>query len=187
FFKNKTTKGYDVKYQLVAMGPEYATKKGQEKTNPVMQLMEQYAKEVRDKNFRATTPRGQHQMQVEFKGAHYVGSDRCESCHKHEYKVWEHSAHAHAFKTLEDAKGPSLREFDPECIKCHTVGFDHKTGYLDTPKINHLLRDVGCESCHGPASEHIKNPKNKDVHKVMNPFAKHHKPATMTQQAWEVE
>ena len=37
--------------------------------------------------------------------------------------------------TLEKiAKRPSLRNFDPECVRCHTIGFDYESGYVDDKK-----------------------------------------------------
>ena len=88
----------------------------------------------------------------------YVGSKRCESCHKESYDVWKKSRHAMAWKSLEEATPP--RTFDPECIACHVVGWsaEHRlpfqSGFLsmmETPQ----LKDVGCESCHGPGSLHM--------------------------------
>src|SRR5207342_2617091 len=105
----------------------------------------------------------------------FVGSEACKSCHKSEYKVWEKSGHSHAHDTLvKQAKHPSLRQYDPECIVCHTVGFGYQSGFVNedkTPK----LKNVGCESCHGPGSDHIKAEKEAhdnaaDWYKVMNPW-----------------
>ena len=80
-------------------------------------------------------------------------------------------------------------DFDPFCLKCHTTGFEHPGGYNDLvtdlvnwppPKQkvaakvledhNKLLRNVGCENCHGPCSEHVKNPKNKNWYPLINPL-----------------
>jgi hypothetical protein len=44
---------------------------------------------------------------------------------------------------------------DPHCIKCHSVGFERLGGYRRPLGGESTLTDVGCESCHGPASEHI--------------------------------
>jgi hypothetical protein len=44
---------------------------------------------------------------------------------------------------------------DPHCIKCHSVGFERPGGYRRPLGGESTLTDVGCESCHGPASEHI--------------------------------
>ena len=70
------------------------------------------------------------------------------------FKIWEKSAHGNAYKSLVDAKRPSNRQFDPECIVCHTVGFGYESGFFDADKTNQL-RNVGCENCHGPGGEHI--------------------------------
>jgi hypothetical protein len=99
----------------------------------------------------------------------YEGSEKCKKCHESAYDVWKKTPHSHAYQTLVDAKKPSRRQFDPECIVCHTVGFGYFGGFVDevkTPK----LKNVGCESCHGPASEHVKAPNNPFWHQQMNPW-----------------
>src|SRR5262249_40138046 len=61
------------------------------------------------------------------------------------------------------------RQFDGECIVCHVTGFGYKTGFTkeaDTP----YLKGVGCESCHGPASMHVKDPNNKQLQAALNPW-----------------
>ncbi len=82
--------------------------------------------------------------------ATYVGSDQCVQCHVKEAETWHASAHSHAFDTLVKKNSDA----DPTCIGCHTVGFGTPSGYRreygDTK-----LTNVGCESCHGPGSEHV--------------------------------
>jgi hypothetical protein len=99
----------------------------------------------------------------------YAGSQACKSCHKHAYKVWEDSAHSHAYQTLVDAKRPGNRQFDGECIVCHTVGFGYRTGFQNdsSPAV---LRSVGCESCHGPCGLHVKNKDDEDLYPIINPW-----------------
>jgi hypothetical protein len=83
----------------------------------------------------------------------YVGSHACQSCHQAAYQVWARSGHAHAYTTLQRVK----RENDPQCVICHVTGWGDPSGFVSaaaTPG----LRDVHCESCHGPASEHITHP-----------------------------
>ena len=82
--------------------------------------------------------------------ATYVGSASCRDCHAKDYAVWEKSGHGHAFATLEK-KGSDA---DPHCISCHTVGSGKPGGYR-RPMGSKSLVDVGCESCHGPGSEHV--------------------------------
>jgi hypothetical protein len=108
-------------------------------------------------------------LQLKFPNARYVGSANCKSCHKEAYKIWEKSGHAHAYQTLEEARKPSLRQYDGECIVCHVVGFTNKTGFTDaqtTPK----LKGVGCESCHGPGSPHLDDNYDTSIQELMNPY-----------------
>ena len=81
----------------------------------------------------------------------YVGSQTCQSCHSDIHQDWSKTAHAHAFKSLKYSKS----DMDPRCIKCHTVGFQESSGYQRLVKEEHLM-NVGCESCHGPGSEHVR-------------------------------
>jgi hypothetical protein len=109
-------------------------------------------------------------VQVEFPQATYVGSEKCQKCHEAEYAIWEASPHPHAYETLvSKAKRPTLRQFDGECLRCHVIGFGNTSGFTDeqhTP----LLKGVGCESCHGPASLHVANHKDKKLRAVLNPW-----------------
>jgi hypothetical protein len=83
----------------------------------------------------------------------YEGSDSCASCHDYEYVEWMNRPHAKAFSTLEKVGS----QYDPECVICHVVGMDYESGFISESKTP-LLKDVGCENCHGPGSEHNKNP-----------------------------
>lgn len=86
--------------------------------------------------------------------ATYIGTKKCKMCHTKDgtYGVWEKSKHATAFKTLSTeeskklAKGKNAAE-DSGCLSCHVVSTSNKATYDD---------GVGCESCHGPGSEHMK-------------------------------
>jgi len=62
------------------------------------------------------------------------------------------SWHAGAFATLEKVGS----EYDPECVVCHVVGMQYQTGYISPAKTPEL-KDVGCENCHGPGSEHFRS------------------------------
>src|SRR5207244_11829673 len=93
----------------------------------------------------------------------------CQNCRPHAFKVWTNSLHANAYQKLVAAKNPSNREFDGECVKCHTVGFDYVSGFRDMQQTA-FLKDVGCESCHGPCSEHIQRPNDKAIHKLINEY-----------------
>jgi len=88
----------------------------------------------------------------------FVGTAECKSCHEESYKVWKKSGHAKAWQTLVEADPP--RNFDPECIACHVVGWTPQnyrpleSGFLSEKETPHLI-DVGCETCHGPGEKHV--------------------------------
>jgi hypothetical protein len=81
----------------------------------------------------------------------YLGSYACKACHEYEFKKWNAEPHANAYATLEKVGS----QYDPECVVCHVVGMDYQTGFVTLEKTTHL-KDVGCESCHGPSAEHIR-------------------------------
>jgi hypothetical protein len=86
---------------------------------------------------------------------YYVGASGCLPCHSHAsiYSEWEETAHAHAWKTLQESGHPA-----PYCVRCHSVDTQEEpgnSGYDDAPIT--LYENVQCENCHGPASEHIYN------------------------------
>ena len=83
--------------------------------------------------------------------ASYVGSQRCVECHKTTGALWAKSGHAEAFATLVDRKADA----DPKCVSCHTIGFGSVSGYRREFGAGKLV-NVGCESCHGPGSLHVR-------------------------------
>jgi hypothetical protein len=168
-------KPFVMRYQLVSMGPQYKTPPG--KDNPILAVMEKYTKELKDDDYLSKYGKIPHSTQAAVKGmpkyatakAGYIGSEACKKCHEYAFKVWAGSDHSHAYKTLTQAKHPSLREYDAECIVCHTVGFRYEGGFRnakDTP----ILKDVGCESCHGPCELHKKNPNDMAIRALINPW-----------------
>ena len=114
----------------------------------------------------------------------YVGSASCKMCHNkadkgEQYSKWEASPHAGAFETLKSEQSAKIAadkgiEGDawkaPECLSCHTTGYDAggyevKCDTFWTPAADDKegakavkrmtgLQGVGCESCHGAGSEY---------------------------------
>jgi hypothetical protein len=82
--------------------------------------------------------------------ATYAGSASCVTCHPGATAKWHDSGHAHAWEPLLALKADA----DPSCIGCHTVGFGTPGGY-QRAFAGAKLTDVGCESCHGPGSQHV--------------------------------
>lgn len=84
-------------------------------------------------------------------GLAFTGSEDCRRCHEYEYDEWSGKAHAGALSVLKKVGS----DRDPECVICHVVGLEYEGGYVSEEKTLHL-KDVGCEACHGPGSEHAR-------------------------------
>jgi hypothetical protein len=165
--------GFAFKYQLVKMDLDYVTPPERADEQPIVKMMEDYTRELKNENYLKKYDPRKHVLQelIPLQPGDatptYIGSEACGKCHEYAYKVWKQSKHSHAYKTLVDAKHPSLRQYDGECIVCHTVGFGYEGGFAnerDTPK----LENVGCESCHGPGSLHKLRPNDKGWRNRMN-------------------
>lgn len=83
----------------------------------------------------------------------YAGSTACTSCHAPQFAKWRGTQHATAYDTLE-AKG---QQFNVQCLPCHITGPAAQTGQ-EMLALAHDLRQVGCESCHGPSRAHSLQP-----------------------------
>jgi hypothetical protein len=152
-----------VRYQRVVLDSRY-------KSSPdIVALMESYQNRLKDvlatEGLEGLGIRPMPNSRIELLGK-YVGSAKCESCHEESYRVWRKSGHSKAYDTLVKASPP--RNYDPECISCHVIGW-HPTeyrpyvgGFVSTEKTPQLV-DVGCESCHGPGEAHCaaENPGSK--------------------------
>ena len=67
----------------------------------------------------------------------YIGARACAQCHQEEYRDWLSTPHATAADLL-----PADRLDDPACTSCHSTGSEPH------------LRQVQCESCHGPGHDY---------------------------------
>jgi len=94
-------------------------------------------------------------------GDQFAGSRTCMPCHSEDYRIWQRTAHAKAMQTLIDEK----HDKDPECVVCHVVGLEFESGFQNMQKTPNL-KDVGCESCHGPAKRHVLDPQNNRLGKA---------------------
>ena len=169
FRTGREDRPFDLYYQLVALREEYETPQGKEKDNPMLVLLEAYTQEVKRDNYLEKYPKQKHPVQLAYPKATYVGSEKCKGCHEEAYDIWKKSGHSHALAALQTAKRPALRQYDGECVVCHVVGLQYESGYRNEKDTAHLMH-VGCESCHGPGSEHIKNKNNAKIHALMNPW-----------------
>lgn len=167
----KPEQPFQFRYTIAQMSEDFMTPAFAKKNHPIIELMEAYAKELKTENYLSKFGQARHPVQVSSPASNpvFVGSEKCKKCHESAYEVWKKSPHSHAYKTLVDATDPGLRQYDPECIVCHTVGFGYQSGFMTLEK-SPLLTDVGCESCHGPSSEHVKKPNDETWHKLLNPW-----------------
>lgn len=112
----------------------------------LVQLYKQYQQLVSEANLLESYPR----LPLP-DGLTFTGSEDCRRCHEYEYDTWGMKAHANALASLKKVGS----DRDPECVVCHVVGMEYEGGYVTEEKTPHL-KDVGCENCHGPGSEHAK-------------------------------
>ena len=138
------------------------------KNHPAMrQLMRDYQQLLIDEDIAASDDLmlSQHPS-----GETFVGADKCGECHTKAFAQWKATGHAAAFTTLKEGPWSENRaeekvdwiprQFDPECLSCHVVGWHpqemlrYKSGYVREQQSAHLLGQQ-CENCHGPGSLHV--------------------------------
>lgn len=143
--------GAPIRYQRVPLDSRFAS------AAEVGLLMGQYQEQLKQLGLEGLGIRPAPNPKAEVLGK-YVGSQKCKDCHEVSYKVWKNSGHARAWDTLVQLDPP--RNFDPECISCHVIGwhptgyFPYEGGFLSEQQTPHLI-DVGCEACHGPGGKHV--------------------------------
>jgi hypothetical protein len=81
----------------------------------------------------------------------YAGSERCGECHESALLWWKGHEHGRAYATLEKVH----KQFSLSCVGCHVTGYNQPGG--SSVVHNEKLKDVGCESCHGPGSLHAED------------------------------
>lgn len=92
--------------------------------------------------------------------ATYVGADRCKACHAGAYRAWSGHAHARAYATLTAVN----KQFNLSCVACHVTGYLRPGG--SSVVHNEGLVNVGCESCHGPGSDHAAHPRDRPARSI---------------------
>ncbi|MGH7144558.1 MAG: multiheme c-type cytochrome [Planctomycetota bacterium] len=98
---------------------------------------------------------------------HYVGVDKCKSCHVakekgDQYDIWKGTKHAQAYEVLASDKakeygkkvGIDDPQTSPKCLVCHETGYGDPKEMFDKTFVNH--QGVQCETCHGPGENHVK-------------------------------
>ncbi|MDR3108823.1 MAG: hypothetical protein LBU65_03930 [Planctomycetaceae bacterium] len=151
--ESRDAKTETVRYQRVALDSRY-------KNSPeIIKAMEMYQDKLKSIGLEGLGIRPVADQLAKTHGK-YVGTKACTDCHEASFNVWKKSRHALAWASLKEKSEPP-REFDPECITCHVVGWNPQTilpyesGFLSEKETPHLT-GVGCESCHGPGELHAK-------------------------------
>ncbi|MDR9502554.1 MAG: UshA-like (seleno)protein [Desulfurivibrionaceae bacterium] len=80
----------------------------------------------------------------------YMGSRACGSCHEAIYQAWGQTPHATAYQTLVAQE----QNHNPNCVYCHVTGLAEENAHLGGA-LPESLKEVGCESCHGPGRNHL--------------------------------
>ena len=86
----------------------------------------------------------------------YVGSLACRECHPEEYdNFMTYTKKSSSFQSIEKQMRHLTPDEIKQCYPCHTTGYGQPGGFIsleETP----LLKNAGCEVCHGPGSEHVR-------------------------------
>lgn len=83
----------------------------------------------------------------------YVGSEACGAgCHDGQLAWWRTTMHGRAYPTLVEHH----KEYNLSCVGCHVTGYNRPGG--STVSHTDALQNVGCETCHGPGSQHVADP-----------------------------
>lgn len=95
--------------------------------------------------------------------ASYVGSQACRECHPGEHANFKaYSKKARSFQSvLKMVHGLTEAELK-KCYECHTTGYGRPGGFVSQAQTPNLA-EVGCETCHGPASRHVVSQSRKDI------------------------
>ncbi len=115
-------------------------------------LLRDYREELRTRNIEFASEEGMDPIASrETTADTYVGQQACVNCHPQAHRVNFAAAHTHAYETLAHKNS----EFDPECLRCHTVGYGARDGFLNLQRTPNLA-GVQCENCHGRGADHIR-------------------------------
>ncbi|UCD56286.1 MAG: hypothetical protein JSV16_10655, partial [Candidatus Hydrogenedentota bacterium] len=85
----------------------------------MLALLDDYRQMVKAEKLLEAFPR------TEYGEAKFTGNESCRRCHSLSSFRFRKEKHAVAFEGIEE-KG---HEYDPECVRCHTVGFGYVSGF----------------------------------------------------------
>jgi hypothetical protein len=109
--------------------------------------------------------------------ATHMGNKACKMCHNkssagEQWNKWKAMNHAKSIATLQTDEAKAMAkekgvagtpDTAPECLRCHVTAYDVATKAAPAKIV--VADGVQCESCHGPASLHIKDGKKRMMSK----------------------
>jgi hypothetical protein len=142
--------GEELRYQRIALSSQF------EDSPRMAELFGKYQDQLKAEGYKGLGLKPQSHPT----GREFVGSEKCGECHTTAFDIWKATPHAHATDSIVQPPERSLpRHFDPECLSCHTTGwnpqkyFFYKTGFESLETTPHMVAN-GCENCHGPGKNH---------------------------------
>ncbi len=122
----------------------------------VQAIIDQTTREVNQLNKKRVSRRGGNRIHPSLSGL--AGSEACNECHPVQSQFWKTTGHARARQTLVN----NHQQFNDNCLLCHSTLPFYAPGRVKAEnllsRLPEKLYNVGCESCHGPALAHSKNP-----------------------------
>jgi len=86
----------------------------------------------------------------------YVGSLACRECHPKEYDNFiTYAKKSVSFQSIEKQMKHLTPDEIRQCYPCHTTGYGKPGGFVSVEETP-LLKNAGCEVCHGPGAEHVR-------------------------------
>ena len=87
--------------------------------------------------------------------ASFTGNEPCGECHPDQIESYDkYSKKRHSGQSVRRMAGELTEAEVKSCFGCHTTGYMKPGGFVSfetTPE----MADLGCETCHGPGSEHV--------------------------------
>lgn len=156
---------FKFRYAAVEVSARYFTT-----DDGVEKIYNDLVKEIHDADVLSSMSKVQHVSRDE-----YVGAEACGKCHTKAYKKWSEEiagsthgkghGHAFAFESLKKDRA-KYQTSNPDCVSCHTTGFEYVSGFVTEAKSPKLLGNQ-CENCHGPGKKHSDNKDDLALRKQM--------------------
>lgn len=93
----------------------------------------------------------------------FVGTAICAQCHQEQNERFQkYSKKSRSFTSIQRLAGKLTDKEKRVCYGCHTTGHGKPGGFVSedqTPQ----LKNLGCESCHGPGSRHVESQDPSDL------------------------